>query len=184
MQAWRLSILLILGLLLEGCLVSFEERIAPGEEAPIPLIGEWSRRDGWGDALVLEVRQIGPGRYRAREYPEEAEDADEQQQVEFTVARHGRRWYLSARVPDDFGGGYAVLGFELTPQSELVLYSLEPAWMRQALEEGSLAGEPLATAQGPGVRIRSPLEQVFGYLDDPANSDVFSEVARYRRVGQ
>jgi len=29
--------------------------------------------------------------------------------------------------------------------------------------------------------ITSPLDQVFDYLDNPANSDVFLEVARYQR---
>jgi len=33
------------------------------------------------------------------------------------------------------------------------------------------------------VLISSPLEQVFNYLDDQANSDVFIEVARYQRAG-
>jgi hypothetical protein len=31
--------------------------------------------------------------------------------------------------------------------------------------------------------ISSPLDAVFAYLDDQANSDVFIEVARYQRVG-
>ncbi len=32
--------------------------------------------------------------------------------------------------------------------------------------------------------ITSPLEKVFAYLDDQANSDVFIEVARYQRTGE
>jgi len=35
--------------------------------------------------------------------------------------------------------------------------------------------------QGEGVLVSSKLEQVFAYLNDPANSDVFVEVARYQR---
>ncbi|SEI42970.1 hypothetical protein SAMN04244579_00418 [Azotobacter beijerinckii] len=184
MKAWRWPILLLGIVLLSGCLVSFGERIPPGEAVPMPLLGEWSRRNEWGEQLVLEIRRAGPDRYRAEQHLEGADDAQRPQQAEFTVARHGRRWYLSAGLSDDLGGGFAILGFELTAQNELVLYNLEPARVRQALEQDSLAGRPIATAQGPGVRVLSPLERVFGYLDDPANSDVFSEVARYRRVGQ
>jgi hypothetical protein len=29
-----------------------------------------------------------------------------------------------------------------------------------------------------------PHDQVFAYLDDPANADVFVEAARYQRAGQ
>lgn len=184
MQAWRLPVLLLCFLLLAGCLVSFTERIAPGEAAPIPLLGEWGRRNEWGEPLALEIRQAGPDRYRARQYQEGADDGQALLQAEFTVARHGRRWYLSAGLPDDLGGGFLILGFELTAQNELVLYNLEPARIRQALERGALAGKPIATAGGPGVRVLSPLDRVFAYLDDLAHSDVFSEVARYQRVGQ
>lgn len=184
MKAWRFPILLLSFLLLSGCLVSFTERIDPTEAVPVPLLGEWSRRNEWGEQLALEIRQVGPNRYRARQYLEGMDDAQSQQQAEFTMARHGRRWYLSAGLPDGLGGGFLILGFELTAQNELVLYNLEPARIRQALEQGALVGKPLATAQGPGVRVLSPLDRVFGYLDDPANSDVFSEVARYQRAGQ
>ncbi|MFC0710979.1 hypothetical protein [Azorhizophilus paspali] len=180
MRAWRLALLLPF-FLLAGCLVSFTEQIAPGETAPAPLLGEWSRRNEWGERLALEICPVGPARYRARQ---SLEGADDGLQAEFTVTRHGWRWYLSAGLPDDFGGGFLILGFELTANNELVLYNLEPARVRQALERGILAGKPIVTAWGPGVRVLSPLDRVFAYLDDPANSDVFSEVARYRRVDQ
>ena len=36
--------------------------------------------------------------------------------------------------------------------------------------------------EGDGVLITSPLDTVFSWLDDPANSDVFVEVARSQRV--
>ena len=38
--------------------------------------------------------------------------------------------------------------------------------------------------QGKGALVRSPLEKVFAYLNDPANSDVFVEAARFQRVTQ
>ncbi len=56
--------------------------------------------------------------------------------------------------------------------------------MLQELEQGNLHGELVEMPQGDGVLITSPLETVFAYLDDQANSDVFIEVARYQRVGQ
>ena len=39
-----------------------------------------------------------------------------------------------------------------------------------------------SSAPFPGSR--SALAEVFGYLDDPANADVFVEVARLQRVEQ
>jgi len=35
--------------------------------------------------------------------------------------------------------------------------------------------------QGEGVLVTSSLDKVFAYLNDPANSDLFVEVARYQR---
>jgi hypothetical protein len=40
------------------------------------------------------------------------------------------------------------------------------------------------TVEGAGVLVDSPMNQVFAYLDDPANADVFVEAARYQRAGQ
>ena len=37
---------------------------------------------------------------------------------------------------------------------------------------------------GEGVLIDSPAERVLAYLDDPANSDLFVEVARFQRAGK
>ncbi|GAB3388688.1 hypothetical protein [Azotobacter armeniacus] len=95
---------------------------------------------------MLKVRQISPDRYRARQYLESMDDSQSPQQAEFTVARCGRRWYLSAGLSGALGGGFLILGFELTAQSELVLYGREQARIRQALELGAPAGKPIATA--------------------------------------
>ena len=65
---------------------------------------------------------------------------------------------------------------------ELVVYSLDVDRVNQLIEQKTLAGETLETEKGDGVLITSPLDQVFAYLDDPANSDVFLEVARYQRL--
>ncbi|NOP55920.1 hypothetical protein G9P63_28690, partial [Klebsiella pneumoniae] len=37
---------------------------------------------------------------------------------------------------------------------------------------------------GDGVLIDSPSARVLAYLDDPANSDLFVEVARFQRTGK
>ena len=66
----------------------------------------------------------------------------------------------------------------------------------QAVYDGSTTVEHLtarrvATAQEAlavtglrevGVLVDSPMNQVFAYLDDPANADVFVEAVRYRRA--
>lgn len=52
------------------------------------------------------------------------------------------------------------------------------------MDQGVLKGTIFDTPEGDGALISSPLDQVFAYLDDPANSDVFVEVARFQRSGQ
>lgn len=184
MKTWRLLFVALISLLLSGCLVSFTEPIPANEAAPMPLLGEWSRRNEWGEQLVLVVRRAGPNVYKAQQYLDSVDNLPSLQEVGFTVAHHGRRWYVSAGLPQSLGSGFAILGFEVSAENELVLYNLELGRVQQELEQGNLAGELIETSQGPGVRITSPLDKVFAYLDDPANSDVFIEVARYRRVGQ
>ena len=81
------------------------------------------------------------------------------------------------------GANFAIAGFELTSDNELVIYNLDVDRILQEVEQGVLQGEVVEAAESDGVLISSPLEQVFGYLDDQANSDVFIEVARYQRAG-
>ena len=38
--------------------------------------------------------------------------------------------------------------------------------------------------EADGALITSPLDTVFTYLDDPANADLFVEVARYQRAAE
>jgi hypothetical protein len=102
--------------------------------------------------------------------------------VDFTVSRHGNRWYASAAMPQAYGGRYAIAGFELTEQGELVIYNLDVDQIKQALARQTLQGEVYEADKNEGVLVASPQGQVFAYLDDPANSDVFVEIARYRRA--
>lgn len=182
MNAWRVAVALSL-LLLSGCLVTLNDPIPANEAAPIPLLGEWSRKDGWGERYYLDITRAGPNLYQARTYKGSPDNLDSEEKYGFTVARHGRRWYLSAGLPQSLGGNFAIAGFELTVDSELLVYTLDVDRILQELEAGTLHGKSVDTLQGEGVLISSPLDTLFAYLDDQANSDVFIEVARYQRVG-
>ncbi|PTS85744.1 hypothetical protein DBR00_08265 [Pseudomonas sp. HMWF032] len=182
MNAWR-ALLAVSFLLLGGCLVTFKDPIPANEAAPIPLLGEWSRKNEWGEQLYLQITRAGSNVYKARAYVDSLDNLDSVEEYGFTVAHHGRRWYLSAGLPKRMGANFAIAGFELTTGNELVIYNLDVDRILQELELGTLEGEVIAAAEGDGVLISSPLEQVFGYLDDQANSDVFIEVARYQRAG-
>ena len=79
---------------------------------------------------------------------------------------------------------YAIAGFELNKRNELVLYSLDAETFLHELQAGTLQGEVVQTQGSDSALISSPLSQVFAYLNDPANADVFTENARYQRVEQ
>jgi hypothetical protein len=100
------------------------------------------------------------------------------------VARSGERWYASVSLPKRFGDNYAIAGFEITKRNELVLYSLDSERFVQELKAGALQGQLIETQGSPSALISSPLAQVFSYLNDPANADVFVESARYQRNQQ
>jgi hypothetical protein len=182
MNTWR-ALLAVSFLLLGGCLVTFKDPIPANEAAPIPLLGEWSRTNEWGEQLYLQITRAGSNVYKARAYVDSLDNLDSVEEYGFTVAHHGRRWYLSAGLPKSLGANFAIAGFELTTGNELVIYNLDVDRIRQELELGVLQGDVVEVAEGDGVLISSPLEQVFGYLDDQANSDVFVEIARYQRAG-
>ena len=182
MNAWR-ALLAVSFLLLGGCLVTFKDPIPANEAAPIPLLGEWSRKKEWGEQLYLQITRAGSNVYKARAYVDSLDNLDSVEEYGFTVAHHGRRWYLSAGLPKRMGANFAIAGFELTTGNELVIYNLDVDRILHELEQGTLQGEVIDAAEGDGVLISSPLEQVFSYLDGQANSDVFIEVARYQRVG-
>lgn len=183
MKAWRVLVALSF-LLLSGCLVSVKDPIPANEAAPIPLLGEWTRKNEWGEQQYLEVSRAGSSLYKAKTYLDSPDNLESLEEFGFTVAHHGQRWYLSAGLPKKLGGNFAIAGFELTSDNELVVYNLDVDRIRQELEQGGLQGAVLDTPEGDGALITSPLEQVLAYLDDPANSDAFIEVARYQRDDQ
>ncbi|MGN8274965.1 hypothetical protein [Pseudomonas sp. SMN5] len=181
MKAWRAVVLAVsLLLLLSGCLVSFKAPLPDSEAAPKGLLGHWTSTNAWGEPLNLELTQVSKHHYQAISYfrarPQEREA------IPLTVSRHGSRWYLSAKVPARFGGHYIIAGFELTDRQELVVYNLDLEQINQAIGQKRLSGQANPSDEGDGVLIDSDMRTVFSYLDDPANSDVFSEAVRYRRL--
>ncbi len=182
MITWR-ALFAVSFLLLSGCLVTFKDPIPANEAAPMPLLGQWSRKNEWGEQQYLQVTRAGSNVYKARTYVDNPDNLESIEEYGFTVAHHGRRWYLSAGLPKSLGANFAIAGFELTTSNELVIYNLDVDRILHELEQGALQGEVIDGAEGDGVLISSPLEQVFSYLDDQANSDVFIEVARYQRAG-
>ena len=179
MKYWRVMVIFLAFLLLGGCLVSFKEPLPANEAAPRGLLGKWTSKNAWGEAQNLELTRVGPDRYQAVSYFKAR--PKEREAYPFTVSRHGNRWYLSAKVPAQYGGHFTIAGFELNDRQELVIYQLDLDQIRQALGQQRLQGDPFTTGEGDGVLVNSSMDQVFAYLDDPANSDVFVEAARYQR---
>lgn len=183
MKAWR-TLFALSFLLLSGCLVTFKDPIPANEAAPIPLLGEWSHKDEWGELQYLEISRAGANAYKARTFEGSPENLESLDEYAFTVAHHGSRWYLSTGLPKRMGANFVIAGFELTTNNELVIYSLDVERMLQELEEGVWQGKMVEMPIGEGLLITSPMEKVFAYLNDPANSDVFIEVARYQRTAE
>jgi len=181
MKAWRALIALSF-LLLSGCLVTFKDPLPADQAAPAALLGKWTSKNAWGEPLSLELKRIAANRYQA--VTAHQGQSRQRETYDFTVSRHGSRWYLSAAVPQRLGGRFTIAGFELNDQHELVLYNLDLEQINQALGQKALSGETFTTTEGDGVLISSPLPEVFAYLDDPANSDVFVEAARFTRAGK
>lgn len=181
MNAMRVLVVLSF-LLLGGCLATFKEPIPLGETAPKHLLGTWAGMDEWGEERFLEITRKPDGGYHAQAWRERLDNRAKARGYDFTVAHHGRRWYLSVEAPKRLGGNFAFGGFELTDDDELVLYSLDIEQLQDALARGQLEGRTVDTEEGDGVLIASPLTSVYSFLDDQANSDVFSEVARFARV--
>lgn len=183
MKAWRVLVALSF-LLLSGCLVTFREPIPANEAAPIPLLGEWTREDEWGEQLFLEITRAGSNLYEGRIYEGSPDNLGSLETFGFTVAHHGRRWYISAGLPKSLGANFAIAGFELTKDNELVVYNLDVEHILQDMDKGLLQGQKVSMPEADGALITSPLEMVLAYLDDPANADLFVEVARYQRVAE
>ena len=181
MKAWRVLLALSF-LLLGGCLVTFNEPIPANQPAPKALLGHWSSKDAWGEPLKLLISRTGGNAYKAVATAK----GKPRQEYTFTVSRHGNRWYFSAGVPKKLGGNFLIAGFDVIGSNELVLYNLDVERINQALEQKALGGQRYEVPEdnGEGVLIDSPAQQVFAYLDDPANSDLFIEVARFQRAGK
>ena len=182
MKAWRVVLLTLSFLLLGGCLVTFDEPLPANQAAPKALLGQWSSKDAWGQPLRLSISRAGGNTYKAvaraqGKAPEE---------YAFTVARHGNRWYLSAGVPKRLGGNFLIGGFDIVDGKELVIYNLDVEQVQQAVAKKELSGRSTAVPDdnGEGVLIDSPAQRVLAYLDDPANSDLFVEVARFQRTAK
>ncbi|MCX2896913.1 hypothetical protein [Pseudomonas mandelii] len=182
MKTWRVVVIALSFLLLSGCLVSFKEPLPQSDPAPKGLLGKWTSTNAWGEPMNLELTRIGNNRYQAVSYFKARPKTREA--YPFTVSRHGDRWYLSAKVPAQFGGHFIIAGFELNEQRELVVYNLDLEQINQALGHKSLSGQGFQTDDGEGVLINNSMPEVFTYLDDPANSDVFVEAVRYQRLAQ
>lgn len=181
MKAWRVLLALSF-LLLGGCLVTFNEPIPANQAAPKALLGKWTSKDAWGEPLNLQISRAGGNAYKAVATAK----GKPRQEYAFTVSRHGNRWYLSAGVPKRLGGNFLIGGFEVIDSKELVVYNLDVEQVGQALEKKELSGRTVEVPEenGEGILIDSPAARVLAYLDDPANSDLFIEVARFQRAGK
>lgn len=135
MKAWRVVVIALSFLLLSGCLVTFTEPLPSSEPAPKGLLGKWTSTNAWGEPLNLELTRLGDNHYQAVSYFKAK--PKEREAYPFTVTRHGSRWYLSAKVPAQFGGHFTLLGFELTDKHELVVYNLDLEQINQALRQKS-----------------------------------------------
>ena len=110
MKAWRLLVALSF-LLLSGCLVTFKDSIPAREAAPTQLLGNWTSKNAWGEPLELEISRTSSNEYKALSYRKG--DRKRRDTYAFTVSRHGSRWYLSAGLPEKYGGHFVMAGFEL-----------------------------------------------------------------------
>ncbi|MGY2376173.1 hypothetical protein ACW9IB_16875 [Pseudomonas sp. SDO524_S393] len=182
MKTWRVLAITLSFLLLSGCLVTFKDPLPAHEAAPDALLGRWSSKNAWGEPLNLQITRAGEHRYKAVSYPKAK--PGERDEYLFTVSRHGSRWYLSAPLPAKLGGHFILAGFEISETRELVVYNLDLEQIHQAIGQKVLHGSTVETVEGAGVLVDSSLDQVFAYLDDPANADVFVEAVRYQRAGQ
>ena len=168
-------------LLLSGCLVVFREPLPANEQPPIALVGEWSRVNEWGEHMFLTISRAGDQSFKARLMAGSPENLDGAEEYDFTVNHSGRRWYFSTRLPKRFGESFAVGGFEITSNNELVLYSLEDEFFVDEIKAGRIPGQVVDMADEQSALITAPSAQVLTFLNDPANSDGFVEAARYQR---
>lgn len=183
MTLWRVLLLLPM-LLLTGCLVSLPQPLQGIGTAPAALGGSWVSIDGWGDRRYLHVVPSGDDVYRAEVWRGSLAERTRARSHYFVSSRHGRRWYFSTPAPQRIGGNHALGGFELTADDDLVIFNLNAEALAEAVGSSRLEGELITTEEGDAVLLTSPQDAVFEFLDDPANSDLFVEVARFSRVAR
>lgn len=181
MKAWR-ALLMLPVVLLSGCLVTLREPLVETTRAPAHLLGIWEGRDEWGEERFLEITAADGNRYEALMWRESLDDRSRARRYPFVVSHHGQRWYFTLPAPERLGGNQAFGGFELTDDDELVVYNLDAAELTGVIGSQRLQGEAVVTEEGDGVLLDSPQSEVLEFFDDPANSDLFVEVARFNRV--
>ena len=179
MKLWR-ALWLLPYVVLSGCLVSFKQPIAAVEPLPISVLGAWQEDNEWGEQKFLDIAQRSANQYVAVLGSGDLDNLSSREEYAFTVTRHGARWYVSAQLSPAQGGNFVLGGFELTRKGELVLYGLDVDRVRQAIADKALSGQ----VSEESTLVTSPIDEVLKYLDDPANADLFSESARYKRAEQ
>lgn len=171
----------VLCMLLTGCLVTFKEPLPGQDKAPGYLLDHWIGQNEWGEIQHLVLTPHGENRYQAETYTGAPDNRNHAETFDFTVKRQGKRWYMSVLLPSHLGGDYAIGGFEITDQDDLVLYAIDVQNMRADLGH-SLQGEEREIDDSEGLSISSAGQQVFEFLNDPIHADVFVEAMRFQRL--
>lgn len=183
MKALRV-VLALSFLLLGGCLVVFREPLPANEQPPMALLGEWTRTNEWGEQMFLDISRSGDTRFKARLMAGSPDNLEGAEEYDFSVNRSGHRWYFTASLPKRFGNSFAVGGFEISGNNELILYSLDNQLFLEQIKAGRLAGQVVEAMDAESALVTASAAQVLTFLNDPANSDAFVEAARYQRSGQ
>lgn len=183
MKALRL-LMAMLFLLLAGCLAVFREPLPANEQPPVALLGEWSRTNEWGEHMFLDISRAGENTFKARLMAGSPDNLDGAEEYDFTVNRSGQRWYFSSHLPRRFGDSFAVGGFEISSNNELIIYSLDDEFFVNEVQAGRLPGQVVEVAGEQSALVTAAVPQVLAFLNDPANSDAFVEAARFERSEQ
>ena len=171
-------------LLLGGCLVVFREPLPANEQPPMAMLGEWTRTNEWGEQMFLTVSRAGEHNFKASLLTGSPDNLEGAEEYDFTVNRSGHRWYFSTRMPKRFGDSFAVGGFEISSSNELILYSLDDEVFVDEIRAGRLAGQVVEVAGEERALVTAATEEVLAFLNDPANSDMFVEAARFQHSNQ
>lgn len=69
MKAWRVMLMAVAFLMLNGCLGPFTQAPLVAEAAPKQLLGQWTSKDAWGQARNLNISAIDKTHYQAVVFP-------------------------------------------------------------------------------------------------------------------